>query len=136
MNRFFVELVNTLTQAPTLPAGSTRSPIASNIDLGANNYDLVITADDPVSRPDPFTGQLLPISTAIYYGPIPLAASSFSTAGDVILTALNPANGTLAAANSSWQATSMSIGNPGGQSYTPPGGGSRRRQAESVLAYR
>ena len=31
-----------------------------------------MTADDPVSRPDPFTGQLLPIATANYYAQIPL----------------------------------------------------------------
>ena len=32
---------------------------------------MVMTADDPVSRPDPFTGQLLPIQSANYYGQLP-----------------------------------------------------------------
>ena len=35
--------------------------MSSILDLTLANYDLVVTADDPVSRPDPFTGQLLPI---------------------------------------------------------------------------
>ncbi len=57
-NRFFVELVNTLTKSAT--------GAAATLDL--TNWDIVITADDPVSRPDPFTGQLLPISV----GQLPL----------------------------------------------------------------
>ena len=70
-NRFFVELVNTLSQSALglLPAGDfgagiTNPPDVSILDLSLANYDLVMTADDPVSRPDPFTGQLLPISSA------------------------------------------------------------------------
>ena len=66
-NRFFVELVNTLSQSAIglLPAndfgaGITNPPDVSILDLSLANYDLVMTADDPVSRPDPFTGQLLP----------------------------------------------------------------------------
>ena len=41
------------------------------LDLSLANYDMVMTADDPVSRPDPFTGQLLPIPTANYYAQLP-----------------------------------------------------------------
>ena len=77
-NRFYVELVNTLSQTAIglLPAndfgtGITNPPDVSTLDLSLANYDMVMTADDPVSRPDPFTGQLLPIPTANYYGQIP-----------------------------------------------------------------
>ena len=92
-NRFFVELVNTLTQA-NLPTGATID--ASSIALDNSNYDLVIAADDPVSRPDPFTGQLLPVAAAgtpaNYYGPIPLEKSSFTPAPPtaVFISALGP----------------------------------------------
>jgi hypothetical protein len=78
-NRFFVELVNTLSQTAIglLPAGAfgagiTNPPDVSTLDLSLANYDLVLTADDPVSRPDPFTGQLLPIPTANYFAQMPL----------------------------------------------------------------
>ena len=78
-NRFFVELVNTLSQsalgllpADDFGAGITNPPDVSILDLSLANYDLVMTADDPVSRPDPFTGQLLPISSAKYYAQLPL----------------------------------------------------------------
>jgi hypothetical protein len=96
--RFFVELVNTLTQAvPTAGINSN----AATIDLGVNNYDLCITADDPVSRPDPLTGQLLPINNTAgtpptVGGPIPLVGTSFNpppapAPGNVTMTALDPA---------------------------------------------
>jgi hypothetical protein len=89
--RFFVELVNTLTSA-LQPAAAAIN--AATIDLGANNYDLCITADDPVSRPDPFTGQLLPIvNTAAplvtVFGPIPFVAPAFPA--NVTLAPLDPA---------------------------------------------
>ena len=71
-NRFFVELVNTLSQTAIglLPAGDfgtgvTNPPDVSTLDLSLANYDMVMTADDPVSRPDPFTGQLLPIQAQL-----------------------------------------------------------------------
>ena len=77
-NRFYVELVNTLSQTALglLPAndfgtGITNPPDVSTLDLSLANYDMVMTADDPVSRPDPFTGQLLPIQSANYYGQLP-----------------------------------------------------------------
>ena len=89
-NRFYVELVNTLSQtaigllpANDFGAGVTNPPDVSTLDLSLANYDMVMTADDPVSRPDPFTGQLLPIATANYYGQIPLntPATVFSNNG-------------------------------------------------------
>jgi hypothetical protein len=98
-NRFLLELVNTLTQA-NLPTGATVNPCT--IDLGANNFDMVITTDDPVSRPDPFTGQLLPIATAKYYGPIPFVGTTgsgaqvYMSAANVTMTALSPSNGSTA----------------------------------------
>lgn len=75
-NRFFVEFVNTLTQAAVGTAAT----------LNLNGWDLVVTGDDPVSRPDPYSGQLLPILEANYFGLIPLAAQAsgqpvFSNAG-------------------------------------------------------
>ena len=101
VNRFLVELVNSLSQSAIgmLPAndfgaGISNPPDPSVLDLSLANYDMVITADDPVSRPDPFTGQLLPISSANYYGQIPLNQASaatnplFTTPGDVLLPPL------------------------------------------------
>jgi hypothetical protein len=90
--RFFVELVNTLTAA-VVPPGSTTN--ASLIDLSTSNFDLVITKDDPASRPDPFLGQLLPINNTsgapTVFGPIPLQPTSFTTAADMRMTPLSPA---------------------------------------------
>ena len=97
-NRFFVELVNTLTQTAigvvNANGGTINPPDVSTLDLSLANYDMVMTADDPVSRPDPFTGQLLPISSANYYGQIPFNQATstttplFTVAGDVQLTPL------------------------------------------------
>ena len=81
-NRFYVELLNTLSQTSVgvdnAAGGTLNAPDVSVLDLSLANYDMVIAADDPVSRPDPFTGQLLPILTAKYYGQMPFnqAASS------------------------------------------------------------
>ena len=58
-NRLLVELVNTLTEA----AHSTAS------DLDLKGWDVVIRPDDPLGRPDPWTGQI-PQGTSIL--PIPL----------------------------------------------------------------
>ena len=92
--RFYVELVNTLSQSAIglLPANAfgtlakpiTNPPDVSALDLSLSNYDLVMTADDPVSRPDPFTGQLLPISSAQYFSQIPFnaAATVFKNGAD------------------------------------------------------
>jgi len=96
VGRFFIELVNTLTRAQ----GST----ASTLNLGGFDYvagqpyangcwDLIFTDDNPDTRPDPFTGQLLPLPAAGvgHYAPIPLNRESFSSAGatDVKLPPLN-----------------------------------------------
>ena len=101
-NRFFVELVNTLSQTAIglLPAndfgpGITNPPDVSTLDLSLANYDMVMTADDPVSRPDPFTGQLLPIAyrqllrpDSVQPGDTRLTNPLFATPGDVQLTPL------------------------------------------------
>lgn len=86
--RFFLELVNTLTQ----------SKVGTTSTLNLSGWDVVITGDDAVSRPDPFTGQLLPIASANYYSLIPLSAQASSqpvftnggayTSQDVTLTPL------------------------------------------------
>ena len=93
VNRFYVELVNTLSQTAIglLPAGDfgtgvTNPPDVSTLDLSLANYDMVMTADDPVSRPDPFTGQLLPIQSANYYGQLP-----FNQANSTTIQMFNPA---------------------------------------------
>jgi hypothetical protein len=94
--RFFMELVNTLT-APEL--GTTAKPglgsptnNASVIDLagflsggstppttpwGGACWDMIFTADDPISRPDPIAGHLQPGGK--YYGLVPFAQASFNT---------------------------------------------------------
>ena len=100
-NRFFVELVNTLSQSALglLPAGDfgagiTNPPDVSILDLSLANYDLVMTADDPVSRPDPFTGQLLPISSAKYYAQLPLNQANSAATNPLFIPALTvPASG-------------------------------------------
>ncbi len=82
--RFFVELVNTLTQSGSSPDPSFVIP---------NNWDIVITNDDPLSRPDPISGQLAynnaqtitpataPAVGALgsSYGPIPLTDANAVT---------------------------------------------------------
>ena len=97
-NRFFVELVNTLSQTAigvvNANGGTINAPEVSTLDLSLANYDMVIAADDPVSRPDPFTGQLLPIQSAHYYGQMPFnqgagsATPLLNPAADVQLTPL------------------------------------------------
>jgi hypothetical protein len=78
--RFFVELVNTLT--------SPETGTASVLDLGGSSatptdpysggcWDIVLTGDDPYSRPDPYRGDLSPYGN--YYGLIPLNGNSFSS---------------------------------------------------------
>ena len=105
-SRFCVELVNTLTAAynPSYDYGNPTNPSnyyanqASTLDLGGFNYitpsgttlvsdpygagcwDLVFTADDGWSRPDPYRGELVynPTSGATnYYSLIPLNRDSF-----------------------------------------------------------
>ena len=105
-NRFFVELVNTLTTPESATvAGAFDS---CKIDLGGFQYllgdpysggswDIVITGDDPYSRPDPFRGELVPYSNI--YGLMPLNQDSFNAYGtnappgvDVALTPLTQAS--------------------------------------------
>ena len=83
-NRFLMELVNTLT-SPEMGTGSIN---ASVLDLGGFQYtlgdpysggawDVVFTADDAYSRPEPHRGQLLPCANI--YGLTPLNKDSFSS---------------------------------------------------------
>ena len=74
-NRFFVELVNTLTQSSfaalsSQSSGGANPPDPSILDLGGFQYtagdpysggcwDLVFTDDAPNSRPDPYRGELV-----------------------------------------------------------------------------
>ena len=85
-NRFFVELVNTLTQSsfaalPPPAPGGTNPPDPSILDLGGFQYtpgdpysggcwDLVFTDDTPNSRPDPYRGEL--VQGGQFYALIPL----------------------------------------------------------------
>jgi large repetitive protein len=87
VKRFFIELVNTLTQTAVnsydlaLPpvVGAVVVPDASTLDLGGFNnvkplpsdpyaggcWDLVFTGDDPASRPDPYRGDLFGAGTIV-----------------------------------------------------------------------
>ena len=115
-NRFFVELVNTLTQsafAALLAAGRRHQPARPSIlDLGGFQYtpgdpysggcwDLVFTDDTPNSRPDPYRGEL--VQGGQFYALIPLnkdsftaspagaaAGSSSNSGSDVTLVPLGP----------------------------------------------
>jgi hypothetical protein len=51
-NRFFLELVSTLTESNQ----GANSYLKSVLDV--SNWDIVIAEDNPISRPDPFTGQI------------------------------------------------------------------------------
>ena len=92
-NRFFVELVNTLTQSSfaALPPGGTNPPDPSILDLGGLQYtpgdpysggcwDLVFTDDSPNSRPDPYRGEL--VAGGQFYAMIPLNRDSFTASAD------------------------------------------------------
>ena len=97
-NRFFAELVNTLTSPelstslvplvgaalfnPALNLGgyantatTTANPLTIDPYSGGS-WDIVFTADDPYSRPDPYRGQLVPYGNT--FGLTPLHASSFT----------------------------------------------------------
>ena len=104
-NRFFVELVNTLTQsafaAPPPADGGTNPPDPSILDLGGFQYtpgdpysggcwDLVFTDDTPNSRPDPYRGEL--VLGGQFYALIPLNKDSFtvSAAGAAAGSSSNP----------------------------------------------
>ncbi len=135
-NRFFVELVNTLTQSafaalPPPAGGGTNPPDPSLLDLGGFQYtlgdpysggcwDLVFTDDTPNSRPDPYRGEL--VQGGQFYALIPLnkdsftasaagaaAGSSSNSGSDLKLVPLGPAGVPLPAA-----------GNPASTPPTPP----------------
>ncbi len=101
VNRFFAELVNTQT-SPELSVnifnapGTTTNPgtgFNPGLDLGGYVYntvgapdpysggtwDIVFTADDPYSRPDPYRGQLVPYANL--YAATPLSQYSFTPPG-------------------------------------------------------
>jgi hypothetical protein len=107
-NRFFLELINTLTRSnatynPTTlyPSAGLTAPINTS-DLDLNGWDIVIAPDDPTNRPDPTTGQFMEASAGFHttpYGPIPLyvptgASRSTGLSKDVVLSALTSAAGT------------------------------------------
>jgi len=124
VKRFFIELVNTLTQTAinSYDIASGASPVvpdASTLDLGGFNsatavandpysgacWDLVFTGDDPGSRPDPYRGDLLgsgaaaPLAGAAVYanlfGLTPLSKPSFAGgAGTPADVTLVPLNAT------------------------------------------
>ena len=133
-NRFFVELVNTLTQSSfaaltSLPSGGANPPDPSMLDLGGFQYtagdpysggcwDLVFTDDAPNSRPDPYRGEL--VQGGQYYALIPLTKDSFSASpgasgstgspgSDLNLVPLGPAG-----------VPAPSTGNPAANPPTPP----------------
>jgi large repetitive protein len=135
-NRFFVELVNTLTQSafaalPPPASGGTNPPDPSTLDLGGfpstpgdpysgGCWDLVFTDDTPNSRPDPYRGEL--VQGGQFYALIPLTKDSFTptaagaTGGssnvpgsDVTLVPLGPAG-----------VPAPSPGNPTSNPATPP----------------
>ncbi|MBV8610470.1 MAG: hypothetical protein JO034_23805, partial [Singulisphaera sp.] len=107
-NRFFVELVNTLTESAGAGASTSAGPSpypnanSNPSSLVLNNWEIVVTSDDPINRPDPTTGQLLTFASGAYpataptgiYGPIPLASTTFTnspttlTSKDVTLVPL------------------------------------------------
>ena len=134
-NRFFVELVNTLSQSSFAalppPATGSNPPDPSILDLGGLPYtpgdpysggcwDLVFTDDTPNSRPDPYRGEL--VAGGRFYALIPLTHDSFTStpAGasggsptgsgrDVALVPLGPAG-----------APAPMAGNPSASPPVPP----------------
>ena len=94
LNRFFVELVNTLTESAAPPytpigapaAGVGVTPLLINTsDLDLRDWDLILVPDDGFNRPDPTTGQILDPTRfkTTTFGRIPLQAASFLTPGGV-----------------------------------------------------
>ena len=108
-NRFFVELVNTLSQSsfaalPPPAAGGENPPDPSLLDLGGFQYtsgdpysggcwDLVFTDDTPNSRPDPYRGEL--VQGGQFYALIPLTRDSFSSSGSGASAAARAARGVM-----------------------------------------
>jgi hypothetical protein len=128
-NRFFVELVNTLTQSSfaALSSGGGNPPDPSILGLGGFQHtpgdpyaggcwDLVFTDDTPNSRPDPYRGELIPRGQ--FYALIPLTRDSFtlSAAGGSSGSGNDPALVPLGPAG----VPAASAGNPSGSPPTPP----------------
>ena len=134
-NRFFVELVNTLTQSsiaalPPPSPGGTNPPDPSILDLGGFQYtpgdpysggcwDLVFTDDTPNSRPDPYRGEL--VQGGQFYALIPLIKDSFtaSPAGAAAGSSSKPGERRHAGAAGSGGRTVASGGQPGGEPSHP-----------------
>ena len=130
-NRLFVELVNNLT-SPAAASLATSTSNPSALDLSGFAYtlgdpysggcwDLVFTADDPESRPEPFRGDLVAgaTSNAKWYGLLPLTRDTFGgtfAAYNVILPPLN--NNSAALPGPGGTATSIPAPQPAGT--TPP----------------
>ena len=102
-NRFFAELVNTLTSPeisaqsgllgtfnPSINLGGYGNTPTSTDPYAGGSWDIVFTADDPYSRPDPYRGQLVPYANT--YGLTPLYGGSFTppTANPAAPVALLP----------------------------------------------
>ena len=135
-NRFFVELVNTLTQsafaAPSQSPGGTNPPDPSILDLGGFQYtpgddpysggcwDLVFTEDTPNSRPDPYRGEL--VQGGQFYALIPLIKDSFtaSPAGAAAGSSSKPGSDVTLVPLWAAAVPSPSVGNPAASPPTPP----------------
>ena len=99
-NRFFVEMINTLTESgATSNVGGVATPVKTS-DLSLVDWDLILVPDDGLNRPDPTTGQVLDPTTfgTTNYGRVPLQAASFQSATygtsapqDVVLRSLTSA---------------------------------------------
>ena len=133
-NRFFVELVNTLTQSSFAalppPPGGTNPPDPSILDLGGFQYtpgdpysggcwDLVFTDDTPNSRPDPYRGEL--VQGGQFYALIPLNKDSFtaSAAGAAAGSSSNPGSDVTLVPLGPAGVTVASGGQPGGEPSHP-----------------
>jgi hypothetical protein len=135
-NRFFAELVNTLTQssfAALLPAapGSPNPADPSILSLGGFQYtpsdpysggcwDLAFTDDAPNSRPDPYRGEL--VQGGQFYALIPLNRDSFtaSAAGAAAGNASNSGSDVTLVPLGPGGVPSPTTGNPTTSPSTPP----------------
>jgi len=130
-NRFFVELVNNLTSPNATSIIGGVNPSA--VDLSGFNYttgdpysggcwDMVLTADDPESRPDPFRGDLIAgtTSNAKWYGLIPLNRDAFNQTTSAYDVTLLPLNNNSAAMSPPGGGTTTSIPQPPATQTSPP----------------
>jgi len=82
VGRFFIEVINTLTDAHTTETANNASwlnlgGLSPGVGYAGGCWDLIFTDDDPGSRPDPFTGQLPPGAPGCY-APTPLSSLALS----------------------------------------------------------